>query len=122
MIAGVRRKRRDTWLRRVSSRVANGVRARLLRDDCPDSGCGLKLFRRDVFMRLPHFNHMHRFVPALVRAAGGSVLTLDVSHRPRERGESKYGLFDRLWVGVVDLFGVMWLQRRSSAVESREED
>jgi dolichol-phosphate mannosyltransferase len=122
MIAGVRRKRRDTWLRRVSSRVANGVRARLLRDDCPDSGCGLKLFRRDVFMRLPHFNHLHRFVPALVRAAGGSVLTLDVSHRPRERGESKYGLFDRLWVGVVDLFGVMWLQRRSSAVESREED
>jgi len=121
MVAGVRRKRRDNWLRRLSSRVANGVRARLLRDDCPDSGCGLKLFRREAFMQLPHFNHMHRFLPALVRSAGGSVLTLDVNHRPRERGVSKYGLFDRLWVGIVDLFGVMWLQRRCSVAKSREE-
>jgi dolichol-phosphate mannosyltransferase len=121
MVAGVRRKRRDNWLRRMSSRVANGVRSRLLRDDCPDSGCGLKLIRREAFMRLPHFNHMHRFLPALVRGAGGSVSTLDVNHRPRERGASKYGLFDRLWVGIVDLFGVMWLQRRCGAAESREE-
>lgn len=114
MIAGHRATRRDTWLRRLSSRVANRVRAALLGDDTPDSGCGLKLFGRDAFLDMPRFNHMHRFLPALMLRLGGRVVSVEVNHRPRERGVSKYGLWNRLWVGIVDLFGVMWLQRRAS--------
>ena len=114
MIAGHRRKRRDTGLRRLSSRVANGVRAALLKDDTPDSGCGLKLFPREAFLDMPRFNHMHRFLPALMLRLGGRVVSVEVNHRPRERGTSKYGLWNRLWVGIVDIFGVMWLQRRAS--------
>jgi len=112
LFAGYRRKRRDTWLKRISSRIANGVRSRLLQDNTPDTGCGLKLFARDTFLALPHFDHMHRFLPALILRAGGRVLSVEVNHRPRERGKSKYGLHNRLWVGIVDLFGVMWLRRR----------
>ena len=112
MIAGRRAKRRDTWVRRASSRLANGARNWMLGDHTPDSGCGLKVFSRDVFLRLPYFDHMHRFLPALVRREGFRIESQDVNHRPRTRGRSKYGVFNRLWVGIVDLFGVMWLNRR----------
>ena len=112
LIAGYRKKRRDTWLKRASSRVANAVRGRMLGDRTADTGCGLKLFERDAFLALPHFDHMHRFLPALFLRAGGRVVSVEVSHRPRARGASHYGMLDRLFVGVVDLFGVWWLIRR----------
>lgn len=117
MLAGWRAQRRDAWLRRLSSRVANGVRGRLLRDGTPDTGCGLKVFSREAFLRLPHFDHMHRFLPALIQRGGGGVESVIVRHRPRMRGSSKYGLFDRLWVGIVDLAGVGWLMARSRRPE-----
>jgi dolichol-phosphate mannosyltransferase len=120
MLAGWRIRRNDTWLRRLSSRVANGVRARLLHDETPDTGCGLKLFERALFLRLPYFDHMHRFLPALVRRAGASVESVPVSHRSRTRGQSKYGVHNRLWVGIVDLFGVWWLLRRACIPEAQE--
>jgi len=113
LVMGNRVQRRDTWLRHVQSRVANGVRGRLLGDGTPDTGCGIKVMRREVFMDLPRFDHMHRFLPALFLRAGARVVSVPVAHRPRERGASKYGLFDRLWVGIVDIFGVMWLRRRA---------
>jgi dolichol-phosphate mannosyltransferase len=112
LLAGHRRQRRDSALKRLSSCVANNVRARLLRDNTPDTGCGLKLFARATFLALPHFDHMHRFLPALVLRAGGRVQSVAVTHRPRQRGQSNYGVFDRLWIGIVDLFGVLWLRRR----------
>jgi dolichol-phosphate mannosyltransferase len=114
LIAGRRARRRDTLTKRLSSCVANGVRRRMLRDATPDTGCGLKLFPRALFLDLPYFDHMHRFLPALVLRAGGAVRSVAVNHRPRERGTSKYGTLDRLWVGITDLFGVMWLRRRGS--------
>lgn len=113
LVAGWRKKRRDTWIKRVSSKVANRVRSGLLKDATPDTGCGLKLFKRDVFLDLPYFDHMHRYLPALVLRAGGQIQSVEVNHRHRERGVSKYGLHNRLWVGIVDLFGVAWLQRRA---------
>ena len=112
LIAGYRRRRRDTWLKRASSRVANAVRGRLLGDRTPDTGCGLKVFEREAFLALPHFDHMHRFLPALFLRAGGRVVSVEVSHRPRERGASHYGMWNRLWVGIVDMLGVWWLIRR----------
>jgi len=112
LVAGYRKKRQDSWLKRFSSRVANGVRSRLLGDATPDTGCGLKLILRQAVLELPVFDHMHRFLPALVQRNGGRTLSVEVNHRPRTRGRSNYGMFDRLWVGIVDLFGVMWLQRR----------
>lgn len=114
LIIGNRTTRRDTWLRRLSSRVANGVRGRMLSDGTPDTGCGIKLFHRDTFLELPRFDHMHRFLPALFQRAGAKVVSVPVAHRPRTRGASKYGLHNRLWVGIVDLFGVMWLIRRKT--------
>ena len=112
LLAGWRAQRNDTFVRRLSSKVANGVRGRLLKDNTPDTGCGLKLFARESFLRLPNFDHMHRFLPALVMRGGGSMVSVPVHHRPRERGTSKYGVHNLLWVGIVDLFGVAWLQRR----------
>jgi dolichol-phosphate mannosyltransferase len=112
LVMGNRTKRRDTWLRRLSSRVANGVRGGLLGDGTPDTGCGLKVFHRATFLDLPYFDHMHRFVPALFQRHGAAVISVPVNHRPRLQGQSKYGLFNRLWVGIVDLFGVMWLKSR----------
>lgn len=112
LLAGRRMQRRDTWLKRLSSRIANGVRARLLGDATPDTGCGLKMFRRALFLRLPAFDHMHRFLPALVLRAGGRVQSVPVSHRPRLNGASHYGTLDRLIAGLIDLCGVLWLQRR----------
>ncbi|MET0026069.1 MAG: glycosyltransferase family 2 protein [Candidatus Thiodiazotropha sp.] len=114
LIAGYRVKRRDTWIKRISSRVANGIRSRLLGDDTPDTGCGLKVIAREDFLQLPFFDHMHRFLPALVLRSGGRVISEQVNHRERTRGQSKYGTLDRLIVGVSDLMGVMWLQRRGS--------
>jgi dolichol-phosphate mannosyltransferase len=99
-------------LRRISSRVANAFRSRLLGDRTPDTGCGLKLFELDVFLQLPFFDHMHRFLPALVLRQGGRVLSVPVHHRPRRSGRSHYGIWDRLWVGLVDVAGVNWLRRR----------
>lgn len=113
MVAGYRKSRKDTEWRRFSSRVANTVRAGLLRDDTPDTGCGLKVFSRELFLRMPYFDHMHRFLPALTQRQGGRVISVEVNHRPRLAGVSKYGTWQRLWVGIVDLFGVMWLQRRA---------
>ena len=113
LVAGHRTNRRDDWIKRVSSRVANRVRSALLNDATPDTGCGLKVVRRDAFLSLPYFDHMHRFLPALVRAQGGECVSVPVNHRPRGAGESHYGLNNRLWVGLVDMVGVMWLRRRS---------
>jgi dolichol-phosphate mannosyltransferase len=115
LVMGNRTTRRDTWLRRLSSRIANGVRARLLGDGTPDTGCGIKLLHRPTFLELPVFDHMHRFLPALYRRAGASVISVPVAHRPRTLGRSKYGLNNRLWVGLVDLWGVRWLQARYRA-------
>lgn len=112
LVAGHRIRRRDSTLKRLGSRIANGVRARLLRDATPDTGCGAKVFRRAAFLDLPQFDHMHRFLPALFLRAGGRVVSVPVNHRPRRAGRSKYGTWDRLWVGLVDLIGVYWLQRR----------
>ncbi len=112
LVGGQRRKRQDSWLKRFSSRVANAVRSRLLKDNTHDTGCGLKLFSRAAFLALPQFDHMHRFLPALILRNGGQVSYVEVNHRARVRGKSKYGVSNRLWVGIVDLLGVMWLQRR----------
>lgn len=112
MVVGERRRRRDSWIRLFSSRIANAVRSKLLGDGIRDTGCGIKVFYRDDFLELPAFDHMHRFLPALVKRHGGSVLSLSVNHRPRLHGVSKYGIRNRLWVGIVDLLGVMWLKRR----------
>jgi dolichol-phosphate mannosyltransferase len=128
LVAGWRVDRQDGWQRRVSSRIANAVRARMLGDGTPDTGCGLKVMDRRAFLCLPFFDHMHRFLPALVQAQGGRVLQVPVGHRPRLAGRSKYGIHNRLWVGIVDLFGVMWLVRRTrpllttDAVEAVQEE
>jgi dolichol-phosphate mannosyltransferase len=114
LITGQRTKRRDSWIKRASSRIANRVRAGLLGDGTPDTGCGLKLFRRALFLDLPYFDHMHRFLPALVLREGGIVRSMPVNHRPRQRGTSNYGVFDRLGVGIIDLLGVLWLGRRAA--------
>jgi dolichol-phosphate mannosyltransferase len=122
LVAGWRTKRQDTWIKRISSKIANAVRARLLGDDTPDTGCSLKVFTRAAFMDMPRFDHMHRFLPALMIRRGGNVISLAVNHRPRQRGISKYGTWDRLKVGIIDLFGVLWLLRRASQPETRELD
>jgi dolichol-phosphate mannosyltransferase len=122
LVIGHRTRRRDTLLKLLSSRIANRVRAMVLGDDTPDSACGLKVFTRETFMRLPRFDHMHRFLPALVRRQGGRVMSLEITQRERTGGRSKYGLHNRLWVGIVDLLGVWWLKRRAlrPVVEKRE--
>jgi dolichol-phosphate mannosyltransferase len=112
LIAGHRTRRRDSRVKRLTSRLANSIRASLLGDATPDTGCGLKMFTRADFLELPAFDHMHRFLPALFIRAGGKVVSVPVNHRPRLRGASKYGTLDRLWVGIFDLIGVFWLQRR----------
>ncbi len=112
LVAGHRTRRRDSWTKRHSSRIANKVRAALLHDATPDTGCGLKVFQRAAFLELPCFDHMHRYLPALFIRAGGQVVSVPVNHRPRTRGRSNYGTLDRLWVGLFDLVGVAWLQRR----------
>ncbi len=120
LICGQRTERKDNFAKRLSSRVANFIRSRLLRDKIMDTGCGLKLFRRKDFIELPSFDHMHRFLAALMIRNGGKVIPILVSHRPRKCGKSKYGTFDRLWVGVFDLFGVIWLKCRPINPEVKE--
>ena len=112
LVIGNRERRHDSLTRRITSRLANAVRSRLLGDATPDTGCGLKLFSRDAFLSLPRFDHMHRFLPALFLRNGWEVASVKVNHRPRRHGSSHYGTLDRLWVGIVDLVGVQWLQHR----------
>ena len=122
LVGGNRRlSRRDTFIKRISSVIANTVRSAMLRDDTPDTGCGLKLFQREAFLDLPYFDHMHRFLPALIKRRGGKIVSVHVQHRNREYGKSNYGTLDRLIVGIVDLFGVAWLQRRAKLPKAKEE-
>lgn len=114
MVAGHRQNRRDSAWRVLSSRIANSVRSRILGDKTPDSGCGIKVFYRSVFLQLPRFNHMHRFLPALVVRGGGRVMSAAVNHRPRLHGRSHYDTLRRLLAGLIDLAGVAWLIRRST--------
>ncbi len=111
-IAGHRKERNDSFLRKLSSRIANHIRARILKDDCLDTGCSLKLFSREAFLELPHFNHLHRFLPSLFKRNGTTIYNLPVNHRPRLSGQSKYGVKNRLFVGITDLLGVLWLMKR----------
>ncbi|WP_137820726.1 glycosyltransferase family 2 protein [Pseudomonas sp. 2FG] len=113
LIAGHRVNRRDTASKRWASRFANKLRSRLLKDATPDTGCGLRLIEREAFLRLPYFDHMHRFIPALIQRHKGRMLVHPVNHRPRGAGVSKYGNIDRALVGILDLFGVWWLIRRT---------
>ncbi len=112
MVSGVRAKRRDTGSRRIASRLANAIRQGLLHDGAVDSGCGLKAFRREAFLALPYFDHLHRFMIAMMLREGYRVEFVDVNHRPRLHGTSKYTNFHRMLVGIYDLFGVRWLQHR----------
>ena len=119
-LIGHRVNRRDDWVKRLSSKLANGFRDLLLRDGIPDTGCGLKVVRRDWYLRLPGFNHMHRYIPTLLQSQGGIMLVHAVNHRPRMAGKSNYGVWNRLWVGLVDVLGVWWLKRRAKVVVIRE--
>lgn len=121
VVSGVRRDRRDTWVRRVSSRIANGVRSRVLDDGIRDVGCSLKAYRRKVLLDLPFFDGMHRFLPALTRLRGARVREIEVGHRPRRFGQSKYGIRNRLGRGIADLLGVLWLRRRWTDLSAFEE-
>ncbi|WP_445500456.1 glycosyltransferase family 2 protein [Microvirga sp. G4-2] len=120
LVAGQRVGRKGA-AKRWQSRIANNVRGRVLKDGTRDTGCGLKVFRRDVYLRLPYFDALHRFMPALVKREGFSVAHVDVVDRPRHAGQSNYGLFDRLWVGILDLVGVWWLIRRRRRVPVAQE-
>ena len=112
LAAGQRVGRKDTGFKKIQSRVANGVRNAILRDGTRDTGCGLKAFRREVFLMMPYFDGLHRFLPALMRREGYEIAYVDVIDRPRHSGVSNYGFFDRLWIGIMDLVGVWWLIRR----------
>jgi len=101
--------------------IANSVRSWMLQDETPDKGCGLKLFSKDAFLDLPYFDHMHRFLPALIKRRGGLIVSVPVSHRQRSHGQSNYGTIDRLLVGIVDIFGVAWLQRRSKLPQIKKD-
>jgi dolichol-phosphate mannosyltransferase len=113
LVIGQRLQRRDGWVKRAAGRIANSVRARVLGDATPDTGCGLKLFSREAFLAVPQFDHMHRFLPALFLRNGWQVASLPVHHRARRNGRSHYGVLDRLWVGLFDLSGVLWLRHRN---------
>ena len=121
LVAGQRIGRKATGFKKLQSRIANSVRGAILKDGTRDSGCGLKAFRRDLFLSLPYFDGLHRFLPALVRREGFDVGYVDVVDRPRRHGVSNYGLWDRLWVGILDLLGVWWLIRRRKRVPQYEE-
>lgn len=121
MVAGQRKKRQDNLGRRLSSRFANNLRSFLLKDNTRDTGCSLKMFAREDYLNLPYFNHMHRYLPALMMRGGVEIAHVDVSHRPRTAGNSKYTNFGRALVGISDLMGVMWLQRRPNALPNISE-
>lgn len=112
LAAGQRVGRKDTGFKKLQSRIANKVRSTILHDGTRDTGCGLKAFRRDVFLMMPYFDGLHRFLPALMRREGYEIAYVDVIDRPRRAGVSNYGFFDRLWIGIMDLAGVWWLIRR----------
>lgn len=117
VIFGNRPDRRDPLFTRICSRLANGIRQFILKDQCPDTGCGLKLFPRQGFMSLPHFNHFHRYLPSLFQMKGYCVINVPVTHRPRTRGKSKYGFWNRFLPGIWDLLGVLWLKNRQIEAE-----
>jgi dolichol-phosphate mannosyltransferase len=112
LAAGQRVGRKDTGFKKIQSRIANSIRNAILHDGTRDTGCGLKAFRREVFLALPYFDGLHRFLPALVRREGYGIVYVDVIDRSRHSGVSNYGFFDRLWIGIMDLAGVWWLIRR----------
>ena len=114
LVNGYRKKRKDTFIKRMSSRFANGIRRWLLDDDTPDTGCGLKVFSRNAYLEIPFFDHLHRFLPAMMINGGGQVMSVEVNHRERQLGSSHYGFFDRLWVGIFDILGVIWLKARTT--------
>ena len=114
LFLGRRGRRRDSLARLIASKIANGVRGALLRDSTPDSGCGIKLIHRDLFLELPRFDALHRFMPALVIRAGGKAVSVPINHRPRTRGQSKYGILQRAAIGLIDMWGVFWLLRRNT--------
>ena len=116
LIAGQRVGRKASAFKKMQSRIANTVRGAVLRDGTRDTGCGLKAFRRDVFLALPSFDGLHRFLPALVKREGYAIGYVDVIDRPRSHGVSNYGMWDRLWVGILDLAGVWWLIRRKKRI------
>jgi dolichol-phosphate mannosyltransferase len=120
-VIGQRVGRKDTGFKRLQSRIANAVRSAVLRDDTRDTGCGLKAFHREMFLALPYFDGLHRFLPALVRRDGWDIRHVDVVDRPRRHGTSNYGMWDRLWVGILDLAGVWWLIRRRKRVPEASE-
>ena len=120
LFAGWRVQRRDSGGKRRASRWANAIRARLLGDDTPDTGCGTKLFERAAFLDLPYFDHMHRYLPALIQRAGWRTVSVPVNHRPRASGVSKYDNLGRALAGIVDLCGVLWLMRRSKLPQAEE--
>jgi len=122
LIAGQRRGRKSGGFKKFQSRVANAVRGAVLRDGTRDTGCGLKAFPRDVFLRLPYFDGLHRFLPALVKRDGFTIGYVDVVDRPRAHGVSNYGMWDRLWIGILDLAGVWWLIRRKKRIPEVSED
>jgi len=121
LVAGQRVGRKATGFKKLQSRIANGVRKAVLKDGTRDTGCGLKAFRRDLFLALPYFDGLHRFLPALVRREGFEIGYVDVIDRPRAHGVSNYGFFDRLWIGILDLAGVWWLVRRKKRVPNAQE-
>ncbi len=120
LFAGWRVNRRDSGSKRWASKIANAIRSRMLRDETPDTGCGTKLFERAMFLDLPWFDHMHRYLPALVRRAGFESVSVPVNHRERSAGVSKYNNLQRAWVGLTDLRGVAWLIRRSKVTVADE--
>ncbi len=113
LVGGRRAKRIDSWAKKFASRFGNGIRKKLLKDEADDTGCGLKVFTREAFLRLPYFDHVHRYIPALILREGYAAEYADVNHRAREFGVSKYTNFGRLMVSIADLRGVMWLNRRA---------
>jgi dolichol-phosphate mannosyltransferase len=121
LVAGQRVGRKGSGFKKLQSRVANAVRGAVLRDGTRDTGCGLKAFRREVFLALPYFDGLHRFMPALVAREGYAIGYVDVVDRPRRAGVSNYGMWDRLWIGILDLAGVWWLIRRKKRVPEAAE-
>ena len=115
LVAGQRVGRKDTGFKKLQSKIANGVRKAILSDGTRDTGCGLKAFPREVFLSMPYFDGLHRFLPALVRREGLDIAYVDVIDRQRHSGVSNYGFFDRLWIGIMDLAGVWWLIRRKKS-------
>jgi dolichol-phosphate mannosyltransferase len=120
LFAGWRVDRKDSGSKRIASKLANAIRSRMLHDATPDTGCGIKLFEREAFLELPHFNHMHRYLPALMQRAGYRSVSVPVGHRHRATGVSKYNNLNRALVGISDLRGVAWLIRRGKATRAEE--